>query len=107
MEKYGEKAVEAAPAWLEYGSALLRKVHPFSVHGPGLRLSNAYISFHQQEEENPSDDLLGAATAEAKKQAKALSAELGGAAPDTDGECYSSRMGHGIPTYLAAYTEHW
>ncbi len=32
-----------------------------------------------QEEENPSDDLIGAVTAEAKKQAAALTSELGGA----------------------------
>jgi hypothetical protein len=52
---YGDKSLEVAPAWFEYGRALLLK-----------------------EQENPSDDLLGAAAAEAKKQAQALGQELGG-----------------------------
>jgi hypothetical protein len=42
-----------APVWYEYGNALLLK-----------------------EEETPSDNLLGAAADEAKKQAKVLSMEL-------------------------------
>lgn len=37
-----------------------------------------------QEEAHPSDDLLGAASAEAKRQAQALGQELGGAANDDD-----------------------
>lgn len=53
MTRFGDQSIESAPAWLEYGSALLGK-----------------------EEENPSDDLLAAASAEAKKQAVALGKEL-------------------------------
>lgn len=50
---YGEQSIEVAPIWYEYGRALLMK-----------------------EQENPSDDLLGAVAAEAKKQAKVISEEL-------------------------------
>lgn len=57
----------------------------------------------RQEEENPSDDLLGAATAEAKKQAKALSAELGGAAPETDGGSPVCCM-NAVPVHRREYT---
>jgi uncharacterized protein YggE len=53
VSRFGDESIESAPAWLEYGSALLVK-----------------------EEENPSDDLLAAATAEAKKQAAVLGQEL-------------------------------
>ena len=52
---YGEQCLEVAPAWFEYGRALLLK-----------------------EQESPSDDLLGAVAAEAKKQAQSLGDQLGG-----------------------------
>lgn len=55
MSAFGEKSVEVAPAWFEYGRALLLK-----------------------EQESPSDDLLGAVAAEAKKQAQTLGQALGG-----------------------------
>ena len=54
--KYGDSAAECAFVWFEYGNSLLR-----------------------QEEENPSDDLLGTAATEAKKAASMLAAEIGGA----------------------------
>ena len=54
VQRYGDQSIESAPAWFEYGNALLLK-----------------------EEENPSDDLLGAAAAEARKAAKVLGEELG------------------------------
>jgi hypothetical protein len=53
VSRFGDQSIESAPAWLEYGSALLVK-----------------------EEENPSDDLLAAASAEAKRQAAVLGKEL-------------------------------
>ena len=54
VDRFGDQSIEAAPAWFEYGNALLLT-----------------------EEENPTDDLLGAAAAEAKKAAKALGDEMG------------------------------
>mmetsp|Transcript_10240 Transcript_10240/g.15510 ORF Transcript_10240/g.15510 Transcript_10240/m.15510 type:complete len:346 (-) Transcript_10240:160-1197(-) len=62
-EKYGDDSIEIAPVWLEYGRALLLK-----------------------EQENPTDDLLGAMSAEAKKQAQALGAELNGGASSSAAE---------------------
>jgi hypothetical protein len=52
----GEQTIQVAPLWFEYGRALLMK-----------------------EQENPTDDLLGAVAEEAKKQAKALGEELNSA----------------------------
>jgi hypothetical protein len=46
---------DCAPIWFAYGDALLR-----------------------QEEENPTDDLLGTAASEAKKAAASLASELSG-----------------------------
>lgn len=59
VDRFGDQSIEAAPAWFEYGNALLLT-----------------------EEENPTDDLLGAAAAEAKKAAKALGDEMGGASTE-------------------------
>jgi hypothetical protein len=53
---HGEQTIDVAPIWFEYGRALLMK-----------------------EQENPTDDLLGAVAEEAKKQAKVLGEELNGA----------------------------
>jgi len=53
--KHGEDSVETAPLWYEYGDCLLSK-----------------------EEENPSDDLLGAAAREARAAAQSLGQELRG-----------------------------
>eukprot|EP01036_Dinobryon_divergens_P054217 gene54217-72456_t len=50
---YGDTSIEVAPLWYEYGNALLSK-----------------------EEDSPTDDLLGAAADEAKKQAQILGEEL-------------------------------
>jgi hypothetical protein len=56
ISAHGEQTIEVAPIWFEYGRALLMK-----------------------EQENPTDDLLGAVAEEAKKQAKVLGEELNGA----------------------------
>jgi hypothetical protein len=68
----GEQTIQVAPLWFEYGRALLMK-----------------------EQENPTDDLLGAVAEEAKKQAKALGEELNSAEPTGEEEEEEEEEGEG------------
>ena len=62
-EQFGDKSLEVAPVWFEYGHALLSK-----------------------EEDSPSNNLLGAAANEAKKAAQMLGEEDAEGDPDEERE---------------------